>query len=54
MEKQRGMAFGFRKAATAVIEPDREREKQEILVNVLWKFYVLRMQPHKVESGFGR
>jgi hypothetical protein len=23
MEKQRGMAFGFRKAATAVIEPDR-------------------------------
>jgi hypothetical protein len=24
MEKQRGMAFGFRKTATAVIEPDRK------------------------------
>ena len=23
MEKQRGMAFGFRKTATAVIKPDR-------------------------------
>jgi hypothetical protein len=23
MEKQRGMVFGFRKTATAVIEPDR-------------------------------
>jgi hypothetical protein len=23
MEKQRGMAFGFRKTATAVIEPER-------------------------------
>jgi hypothetical protein len=23
MEKQRGMAFGFRKTATAVIQPDR-------------------------------
>jgi hypothetical protein len=26
MEKQRGMAFGFRKTATAVIKPDRETE----------------------------
>jgi len=23
MEKQRGMAFGFRKTATAVVKPDR-------------------------------
>jgi len=27
MEKQRGMAFGFRKTATAVIKPDGEIDK---------------------------
>jgi hypothetical protein len=27
MEKQGGMAFGFRKTATAVIKPERDIEK---------------------------
>jgi len=28
MEKQRGMAFGFRKTATYVKKPERERERE--------------------------
>ena len=28
VEKQRGMAFGFRKTATAVVKPDRQIEKK--------------------------
>jgi hypothetical protein len=28
LEKQGGMAFGFRKTATAVIKPDRQTDKQ--------------------------
>ena len=28
MEKQRGMAFGFRKTATAVIKPGRQMDRQ--------------------------
>jgi hypothetical protein len=28
MEKQGGMAFGFRKTATAVIKPDRSTDRQ--------------------------
>jgi hypothetical protein len=46
MEKQRGMAFGFRKAATAVIEPDRwidfERSKHSVMIT---------FQDNNTESG---
>jgi hypothetical protein len=30
MEKQGGMAFGFRKMATAVIEPDKKKINRKI------------------------
>jgi hypothetical protein len=30
MEKQGGVAFGFRKTATAVIEPDRQRYRYNV------------------------
>jgi hypothetical protein len=34
MEKQGGMAFGFRKTATAVIEPDRLTDFHEFVENL--------------------
>ena len=30
MEKQRGMAFGFRKTATAVKKTDRQKDRQKL------------------------
>jgi len=38
MEKQRGMAFGFRKTATAVKKPDRQIDKIRIKIWSMERF----------------
>jgi hypothetical protein len=51
MEKQRGMAFGFRKTATAVIEPDLKKptKEQHIYINNILRVYILSTPGPRIE-----